>query len=38
VLDAAHRANIAAAIAVTRHGPATAPTRAEVAALLAAAR
>jgi ribokinase len=32
---AARRANAAAAIAVTRHGPATAPARAEVDALLA---
>jgi sugar/nucleoside kinase (ribokinase family) len=32
---AAVRANIAAALAVTRHGPATAPTRAEVDAVLA---
>jgi len=31
---AAARANAAAAIAVTRRGPATAPTRAEVDALL----
>ncbi|MGI5130983.1 PfkB family carbohydrate kinase [Pseudonocardia sp. CA-107938] len=34
VLDAARRANVAAAVAVTRHGPATAPTRAEVDELL----
>ncbi|TDD57087.1 sugar kinase [Kribbella antibiotica] len=33
VLEAARRANIAAAVAVTRSGPATAPTRAEVDAL-----
>ncbi|ALE74745.1 sugar kinase [Pseudonocardia sp. EC080610-09] len=33
---AARRANAAAALAVTRHGPATAPTRAEVDALLTA--
>jgi ribokinase len=36
VVEAARRANIAAAVAVTRHGPATAPTRAEVDTLLAA--
>ncbi|MFF1878700.1 PfkB family carbohydrate kinase [Leifsonia sp. NPDC058230] len=35
VLDAARRANAAAAIAVTRSGPATAPTSAEIEALLA---
>jgi sugar/nucleoside kinase (ribokinase family) len=35
VLDAARRANAAAAIAVTRSGPATAPTAAEIDALLA---
>ena len=35
-LDAARRANAAAAIAVTRRGPATAPTAAETDALLAA--
>lgn len=34
--SAAVRANAAAALAVTRHGPATAPTRSEVDALLAA--
>ncbi|WP_191253136.1 PfkB family carbohydrate kinase [Amycolatopsis oliviviridis] len=34
LLDAARRANAAAAIAVTRHGPATSPTRAEVDAFL----
>lgn len=37
VLAAARRANVAAAVAVTRHGPATAPTRSEVDGLLAAA-
>lgn len=36
VLEAARRATVAAAVAVTQHGPATAPTRAEVDALLAA--
>ncbi|MEJ3651462.1 PfkB family carbohydrate kinase [Actinomycetes bacterium KLBMP 9759] len=36
LLTAARRANAAAAIAVTRNGPATAPTREEVDALLAA--
>jgi sugar/nucleoside kinase (ribokinase family) len=35
VLDAARRANAAAAIAVTRSGPATAPTAAEIDAMLA---
>jgi sugar/nucleoside kinase (ribokinase family) len=35
VLDAARRANAAAAIAVTRWGPATAPTAAEIDAMLA---
>ncbi|WP_431280453.1 PfkB family carbohydrate kinase [Leifsonia poae] len=35
MLDAARRANAAAAIAVTRSGPATAPTSAEIDALLA---
>jgi sugar/nucleoside kinase (ribokinase family) len=35
VLEAARRANVAAAVAVTREGPATAPTRAEVDELLA---
>ena len=35
VLDAARRANAAAAIAVTRSGPATAPTTAEIDAMLA---
>jgi sugar/nucleoside kinase (ribokinase family) len=35
VLEAARRANIAAAVAVTRPGPATAPTRSEVDELLA---
>ncbi|WP_428815138.1 PfkB family carbohydrate kinase [Streptomyces albus subsp. chlorinus] len=34
-LDAARGANLAASVAVTRHGPATGPTAAEVAALLA---
>jgi sugar/nucleoside kinase (ribokinase family) len=34
-LDAAARANAAAAFAVTRDGPATAPTRAELDAWLA---
>lgn len=34
-LEAARRANAAAALAVTRYGPATAPTRGEVDALLA---
>jgi sugar/nucleoside kinase (ribokinase family) len=33
-LDAAARANAAAAYAVTRHGPATSPTRAELDAWL----
>lgn len=33
--EAARRANAAAALAVSRHGPATAPTRAQVDALLA---
>jgi len=33
--EAAHRANAAAAIAVTRYGPATAPTRSEIDAFLA---
>ncbi|WP_420363244.1 PfkB family carbohydrate kinase [Curtobacterium aetherium] len=36
VLDAVRRANAAAALAVTRRGPATAPTAAETDALLAA--
>jgi sugar/nucleoside kinase (ribokinase family) len=36
ILEAARRANIAAAVAVTRPGPATAPSRAEVDELLAA--
>jgi sugar/nucleoside kinase (ribokinase family) len=35
-LEAARRANAAGAIKVTRRGPATAPTRAEVDAFLAA--
>lgn len=35
---AARRANVAAALAVTRPGPATAPTAAEVDALLPGAR
>jgi sugar/nucleoside kinase (ribokinase family) len=35
VLDAARRANAAAAIAVTRSGPSTAPTTAEIDAMLA---
>jgi sugar/nucleoside kinase (ribokinase family) len=33
-LDAARGANVAASVAVTRHGPATAPTSAELAGLL----